>query len=247
METEITKNEMTMKDSVLRKIDEKEVSMHSKKYFVLKALAFVALVVVVVVISAALFNFIFFNLRISQHGYLLLFGAQGVWIFLRVFPWLLLALDIVFLVFLESLLRNFRFAYRVPALYLLLVLLLGAAVLGFAIDRGTAFNDQMLRQADLHRLPEPVNDFYTSFHRPEEEACDCVITAIVGRTLSAYQQNDTGNILTITVPPGNPVLPTLSAGDTIFVAGKFYGGILHSFGLLKTGSIPASTVNPSAG
>ena len=162
MEPEI-KNETSIKEIILRKIDAREVSMHSKKYFVLQAIALAALVVLVLIISASIFNFIFFSLRLNQLGFPFSFGSHGFLIFLQFFPWGLLVLDAVFVILLEWLLRKFRFAYLTPSVYILLGLLLIVAAIGFGVDRGTSINDRMLYQADLHRLPPPWNDFYRGF------------------------------------------------------------------------------------
>ena len=51
--------ETSMKNSVLHKIDAKEVSMRPKSYFILKAVAMVVLAIVVLLVSAFIFSFIF--------------------------------------------------------------------------------------------------------------------------------------------------------------------------------------------
>ena len=163
METENNNNQTSIKDIVLHKIDTNEISMHSKKYFALRVIALVALVALVLIISASIFNFIFFSLRLSHQGNPFAGGSHGFGLFLEFFPWGLLLLDVIFVVLLEWLLRKFRFGYLTPSAYILIGLLLVVIGIGFGVDRGTPFNDRMLHQADMHRLPRPMNDFYRGF------------------------------------------------------------------------------------
>lgn len=227
----------SIKDTILSKIDSKEISMRTKKYFVGKTVALIALVSAVLIVSAGLFNFIFFSIRIHSHGYLLSFGPQGFSLFLMLFPWWMLVLDAALIVILEWLIRKFRFGYKVPVLYLLLVLLGVAALLGFTTDRITPVNDRLLHRADSHQLPRTINGFYEGFRRPprpEHGVCNCVITAIDGQILSAYEKNDPSRLFTIFVPENDQTMQTLSLGDTIFAAGNLHDGVLYTFGIRKT-------------
>ena len=162
-ETEIKNEIISVKDIVLRKIDAREVLMRSKKYFALRAIALIALAAFVFLMSASIFNFISFSLRLNQLGYPFAFGTRGFGLFFKFFPWGLLVLDVVFIIALEWLLRTFRFAYQIPSVYILLALVIVSGSIGFGIDRGTSINDRMLYQAQMHHLPRPWNDFYGGF------------------------------------------------------------------------------------
>ena len=229
-----TRKEKSIRDTILEKIHSREVLMRPKKVFVIKTIVLIVLAGFILLISAVMFNFIFFTIRLSKHGYLLSFGSQGFWLFLKVFPWGLFVLDIASVIFLEWLLQKFRLGYRIPGLFLLLGLLTVSCLLGFAADRATPLNDRLMQEADMQNLFQPLDAFYTNFREPPpsiDGVCDCVVTAINGTTISAYQTDDTDHTVKIVVPPADPDLLSILIGDEIFVAGNFHNGALYAFGL----------------
>lgn len=155
-----------LKDRVLERIREKRVSMRPRSYFTFENFlaGFVALVILVV--SVAILNFIFFGLRVNGHESLLSFGPRGIAAFLLVFPWPLLALDVLLVLFLETLLRRYKFGYRSPTLYLLIGLLAVAITGGLAIDRATDVNDRLLNTADHGGLLPPFGELYERIRVP---------------------------------------------------------------------------------
>ena len=230
------KKEKSIRDLILEKINSREVLMRSKKSFVIKTVILCIVAILILLMSAVMFNFIFFTIRLNKHGYLLSFGSQGFWLFLKIFPWGLFVLDIASVIFLEWLLQKLRFGYRIPGLFLLLGLLTVSSALGFAADRATPLNDRLLHEADMQHLLSPLNAVYTSFQESPPQVtgvCNCVVTAIRGTTVSAYQVDDTNHIVTIVVPPADPDLISVLVGDSIFVAGNFHDGKLYAFGLAK--------------
>lgn len=139
--------------------------MRPRAYFVLRAAAALVVALVVLVISIFICNFIFFTIRLNGHESLLA-RPGGILLFLQFFPWTLLALDALMVLVLEQMLRYFKFAYRRPVLYLVLGLIAAVAAAGFALDRGTPFNDRALDWADHGRLPPPFIEIYEGAHRP---------------------------------------------------------------------------------
>lgn len=154
----MTSEQKNLKDKVLGTIQSGEVTMRPRLYFSLQVAGLALLSFAVLVISVFIFNFILFSLRINHQDMLLGVGPRG-WIpFLQFFPWPWLAIDIGLILILESLLRNFRLGYRVPALYLLGVLLFFTVAVAAVIDRGTPINDRLFERR--HELPSPVGEFY---------------------------------------------------------------------------------------
>jgi len=225
------------KESILAKIREKRVTMRPKIHFTLEAFltGFVALVILAV--SIALVNFILFSLRINGHEALLGFGPRGINKFLFVFPWPLLVLDVLLIIFLETQLRRFKFGYRSPVLYLLLALLAIAIGSGLALDRATSVNDLMLHQAEHGGLPPPLGELYEHIRTPaphERGIYRGTITAIGTSTLSLQHddldadKDEAG--YTVILPPGFDS-STLAVGERIYVAGEMHGSLIQAFGV----------------
>src|SRR6185369_1493465 len=113
----------------------------------------------------------------------------------------------------------------------------GTLVLGFTIDRGTPFNDRLLRQSDEHRLPPFFSEFYgRARHLPPPDSgyCLCIIENIAGNRLTVRDPRST-TTLTIILPSNDPRATTtsLQVGDTILVAGDINGTTIQAFGVHK--------------
>jgi hypothetical protein len=160
-------NSQSIKDSVLEKIQTEHTPMHSQGYFALRIVALIVVAIAVLIFSVALCNFILFSLRINGPFSLLALGLPGLLLFIQIFPWTLLVLDILLIILLEWLLRKFPFGYRSPILYMLAGIVLVILAFGFLIDRGTHVNDDLLRRADQHGLPPPVRVFIESERQPD--------------------------------------------------------------------------------
>jgi hypothetical protein len=230
-----------LKDKILGEIKAGRVAMTPRTYFTLKLTAFVATAIAVIVVSIFIFNFIFFSIRINEHDALLGFGPQGLYAFLRFFPWHLLAIDIGLIILLQWVVRHFRFAYKIPVLYLLAALILAAFALGFALDRGTPFNDR-LHEGREH-LPRPVRGFYEGARRPPSKGsgvCRCTIIAIEGSTLIVEDTRSATATMTILLPSDDRHATTsgLEIGDVVFIAGQEEGGIIRAFGVRREAEYP---------
>lgn len=227
---------ISLKDQILKDIRSGDVSMRPRLYFVLKIAALVASVFGVVAISVFIFNFILFTVRISGQENLLGFGPRGWEIFVFHFPWHLLVLDIALIIGLQWLLRQFKFGYKIPILYLLLGLLCITIVAGFALDRGTPFNDR-LYQMRGRGLPPPLGGFYDRANRPPplgSGVCRCTITDISGNVLTVQDSRSTST-LTVILPANDPRATTtsLQVGDMVLVAGDEKDGVINAFGVRK--------------
>jgi hypothetical protein len=226
-----------LKDRILRDIQAGKVSMRPKLYFSLKIAALVMVAFAVVCISIFILNFILFSLRIGSQAMLLGFGPRGFLLFLSFFPWGLLLIDLVLLIVLESLLRRFQFGYRTPTLYLLLGLLALTFSVGFALDKGTGFNDEMLTRARDRHLPPPVGGFYQGAVPPSSKGLcrRCVITDINGSEIFVTDSRTGSTTIRVILPPNDPRATTseLKIGDRVFIAGDEDDGVIRAFGLRK--------------
>ena len=232
------------KDRVLASIEAKHVKAYSKAHFTLRVILLALLAAVILIVSVLLVNFALFTLRISGRAMLLNFGPQGILIFIRVFPWPLLAFDIALILILEWLLQRFKFGYRSPVLYSLIAIFAIAISAGLIIDRGTRFNDLLLRDADDRRLPGAIGSIYRGARRPPLDSgiCECQIEVIASTSVSATDliARPTTTVIVI-LPEGFPA-GSLAPGDVVFVAGQRVDSTtIQAFGI---GSLPPNSIEP---
>lgn len=227
----------TLKDKIFENIQVNKIGIYPKAWFTFRVIALIAVSSLVLMVSIFICNFILFSLRLNDQVPLLSFGARGLFFFLEFFPWGLLFLDVALIIFLEWLLRKFRFGYRKPVLYMLLALLAVTISAGLFIDRATHFNDELLRRDERHELPPGFGGFYRHARRPVPPGsgmCKCVITAMDGNVLTA--ENIGGEVtstLRIILPLNNPGLSLLKVGDIVIVAGDISSGTIRAFGIRK--------------
>ncbi len=236
---EHNEQQKNMKESILGAIKTKRLSMHPKYYFWLRVAALVLVSAAVFFISTFIFNFILFSIRINSQDTFLSFGPRGWGAFFYFFPWHLFALDVVLVGVLLWLLRQFKFGYKSPMLYILLLLVVVTVALGTLIDRGTGLNDKFLRDADERRLPRPINDVYGHARRlppPGSGFCKgCTVISVNGNTLIVADPRASTTPIMVTLPLNDPRATTsgLEAGDVIFVAGDKQGDAIRAFGVRK--------------
>ncbi len=162
-----TNEHNNIKDAILGKIRSHKVGMHPKYYFVLRVAAFAIVSLALLAVSVFILNFILFSIRINSQDVFLGFGPRGLGPFLAFFPWDLLAVDVALIAVLLWLLRQFKFGYRSPLLFMLLGVILFTLGLGFLLDRKTGVNERFLLEANERRLPPPLGGYYRGVrHHP---------------------------------------------------------------------------------
>ena len=229
-------NQESIKSRVLKDIHAGQVAMRPKVYFTLQIGALLFTAAAALAVSIFIFNFILFSIRINSHDALLSFGPRGWEAFITFFPWPLLLIDIGLVLLLELLLRQFKFGYKIPILYLLGGLLLVTATTAILVDRGTPFNDRLFEQS--HRLPAPVGGWYENARRPLPPGggiCKCTVRAILGNTLTVEDTRKGTTTLTVILPANSRRATStgLKVGDTVFIAGEEEGGVIRAFGVRK--------------
>jgi hypothetical protein len=138
--------------SVLDTIRSGSVRRRSHTFFMLRMVAVVLLISLLIILSVFVASLVLFTLHESGEQFLLGYGVRGVQMFLGLFPWGFLALDLLALAGLEWLLRDFSFSYRIPVLPIFAGLLAASIAIG-AIVSVTPFHDQLFRQQRTHGLP----------------------------------------------------------------------------------------------
>jgi len=147
-----TKEEKSIKSTILEKIKVGEVEMKSKWHFILKGLLMAFGVFIFAIAIIYLFSFILFIL--AQNGALFAteFGFHGIGIFFMSLPWILLLLVGIFVIILEKLVKKYSFSYRKPILYSILGILLMLLIGTFFVSR-IGLHQSLSRFADEDRLP----------------------------------------------------------------------------------------------
>lgn len=226
-------NEPTsVRDRILSKIERNEVRMHSRIYFILLGGVVIVLAVLTLLLSVFLGNLLSFTLRINGHDGLLALGTQGLVLFVQVFPWWLLLITIALVILVAWLARRFSFVYRTPALFVFALLVAGALLAGFTLDRGTPLNDHLLQDADDGHLPAPLSGLYQgSRHAPPPGSGGYrgTITHIDADRISLSDPDISTTTLIVflpTEPHDGPLHLTL--GEAVFVIGSEVNGAIHA-------------------
>ena len=234
---------------VLDKILARQLTMRPRFYFTLKTFLLAAVALLTLVISVSIGSFILFSIRTSYETSLLGFGPSGLRIFLSLFPWPLLVLDVACIFVLQWMLRRFRFGYRSPLLYLLFAIIIVAVAMTSFVE-GDRVSDTVLRGAHNIRLPI-IGDFYDRGRRPppfESGACPCTVLAIDGSTLTMQERipNEPPREVTV-ILPDTQATSSIHVGDHLFIVGTSENGILRAFGINKIdGDFDGDDMPPSA-
>lgn len=233
MEHNELQQENTASKKVLGKILAQEVTMRPRAYFIIKATALIVVAILVLLLSVSVGSFILFSIRTSSEISLLGFGLPGYFIFLNVFPWWLLLLDIGCIILLEWMLRKFRFGYKNSLLYLLSAIVVVTLFVTILIDQSGA-SDRALRSVRNHNIPL-LGTLYDQGRRPppiESGACPCIVKAINGNTLTMEETLPDGiNRQVMVILPSNQATSSMYIGEHLFIVGNFANGVIHALGL----------------
>lgn len=226
--------ENDIQKQVLEKIHAGGISMHSRMYFILRAVLIG--IGALLVLAGALFalSFIFFSVHQSGVRFLLEFGNQGLVTFVTLFPWTSLLLFLALLAALELVVRHFTPAYRFSLLriflWVLVIGIIGSTLIGF-----TPLHSFLLTQADNEQLPV-LGSLYKQVHNSHQQqgvyrgditsvtASDFVIAHS-----DTDRDSDEGS-WTI-VPPAGFATSTLMIGKKVYVAGRLQHGVVYAYGI----------------
>lgn len=209
---------------VLEKVRAHRVRVRSRAYFIIRATAVVFVSLLVLAFSSLVLSFIAFSVHESGEQFLLGFGAQGVAVFLGLFPWLPLCIDLLLIVLLEWLLQGFRWGYRFSLATLFAVAFACSVVLALVIN-ATPLHSALLDRADRGELPV-VGNLYESIrnsHEPQGIFRGVVASTSDGEILIAHDDGDhdaDDGERTVMLPPGTP---PPHVGQRVYVFGNSAG------------------------
>jgi len=237
MDDKNTSQNNSLKNKVLGKIQAGEIHMKSKSYFVFRIILIVSVVVLVLIVSAFLVSYILFSLKTSGRLFLLDFGMRGVVGFFTGFPWLLLLTDVVLLIILDYMLKNFRFGYHNPVIYLFLGTFILALVFGYVIEL-TPLHKTLLLKTEERSLPI-MSGFYSGLKKSRSREGVFSGTVVIMNSEEFvlkhddYDEDEDDKIIKVVAPRGFKLDSKLKSGDRVFVAGEIKDDEIEAYGIRK--------------
>lgn len=222
--------QINIKEEVIKKIESGEVHMTSKWYFLFKLGLLAVLVFLIFIFSTFLLSYILFTLSSGGNLFLLRFGIEGIYNFFVTLPWILLFINIMFVLLLDRLLKSFRFGYKSPALYLFIGTFIFVTLLSTVVNY-TSFHRYMQERAIQKRLPLG-NNFYSSPKGPKPlpNAFRGFVSSIVDNTFIMSYGSTSIKVVAIN---DIELKYHLKDGDLVFVAGKLIDREIKAYGIKK--------------
>ena len=227
----------SLTEQILKKIEVGEVSMKPKAYFIARVGLLMFVLVLTFLTSALLISYILFSIKAGGKIFLLGFGTRGLFEFVLMFPWLLLVINVILLLFLDSLLKHFKFAYNRPILYLFLGTLVVITLFGSLINF-TPFHGSMMHRAEKRSLPM-FGSLYSDIRKSHREnGIFRGIVATVSTSTFTIRHNDydidvDDSQLKVFTPSNVDISGLLHIGDEVFVAGDVINSEIHAYGIKK--------------
>ncbi len=226
--------ENDIQKSVLEKIHAGSISMHSRIFFIFRAVLIGLAALLVLAGSLFALSFMFFSVHESGVRFLLEFGGQGLATFIELFPWTSLLLSLALLVALELLVRQFTSAYRFSLLRIFLwILVIGIAGGTLMAEppphtplHPAAYNHQPpIRRS--HKKQNHDSHVDRGVYRGDVTAVTESYFVISHNDTDRDSDEGSWNI----VPPPNFDLHTLSVREKVYVAGRLQHGVVYAYGV----------------
>ena len=218
--------------SLLEKITSNEIQAHSKNYFRLRLALLIVLIAAVLLVSIFLLSFIMFDIRASGKISLIGFAGHGINLFLELFPWTLLVIDLILIIITSFIARTFRFGYKTPAVYMLLIVLGIIALLGTIVDRETPLHTMLLESANNHTLPVFEHMYKKVRHAPpsKDGIYRGIISMIKDDSITVNIESETDETVSeykVLIKDAE-IKDKIKLGDNIFIAGEIVNGDIHA-------------------
>ncbi len=208
------------------------VTMRPRWHFILKASLFAVGVMVVLLLLLYVASFAIFASHQTGIWFVTIFGSRGWYEFFISFPWILVALILVFIVILEVLVRHYSFGYGQPLLFsavgIMVIVIIGGVVLA-----RTPFHGRLFRYAEEDKLPL-AGRFYRSFGL--QRMRNVHVGAIIEVTDGGFaMENRRRENLQVVVSPQTtfPLGTDFAEGDTVVVFGERNDSLIKALGIRK--------------
>lgn len=227
-----------IKDQIFEKIKSGEVSMKSKYYFLIKIILLAITIFITFLLTAFIVSYVLFSIKTSGNVILLGFGARGLYHFILTLPWIILAIDVLLILFLDWLLKSFRFGYNSPVLFLFIGTLASITLLAYLINL-TSFHNSIMKISEDRRIPV-AGDFYRGLRKSHGTQGLFIgeVVSINGTSTFYIKYSDYGRDVDDTVRVVTPenfsvYSMSISPGDRIFIAGDKNPDEIKAYGLRK--------------
>lgn len=225
------KNKKTsVSGQVLDKIKSGDVKMHSKSYFVLKTILFILGTILALTFTLFIVSFIIFILRANGILFLPGFGFRGFGAFFTSFPWILLAVAVLFIVVLELFVKRFKFGYRNPFLYSVIGIVAIALIGGFIVAQ-TQFHGKLFNNSQVRGLPIAGHLYKRYGTRPIRNV---YIGTVLEETDDGFKmETREGDKFSVIISPDTffPHGRNIQDDDIVIVMGKRNNGVIEASGI----------------
>lgn len=229
-------NPNKIENEVLKKIQQGDVRMTSRKYFAVKTVLTILVGIAIFTVSTMLVSFLIFSLSNRGDLFLLSFGTKGIYKFILIFPWYLLSVAVLLLVILDYLLRRFRFGYHSPLVYLFMGTLVFVTGFSFIINI-TSFHVMLEKFAERNNLPF-VKSMYGDVRKPQRGAgVFRGVVSFIGEDYllikpSFSGMNSNNEEIIVRAPEGIDLSSFIKIGEEIYIAGDVATGTeIISYGM----------------
>jgi hypothetical protein len=218
----------SIKDQVLAAIQSGDVEMRPKWKFVISTAFLIVGIVLVALSLLYLGSFIVFTLRQTGLWFLPGFGLQGLGIFFKSLPWVLVFLTLVFIFLLQVMIRRYSFIYGVPLMYSVL------GIIFLVIAGGVS-----LGLSPLHQRLERGGEGMPLYRQYDQEPGDFTIGTITQKTGTGYFLQDPRQVIfMVIVTPQTQTPQSLNTGDDAAVLGQRQGNTITAVIIRKLGQLP---------
>jgi len=217
-----------IKETILKKIHEREVIMKPRWPFVLRGT--LTLILAVVIACFSLFVMIILTVSLRETGmmHLPIFGAPGLFHFFINLPWLIILGVFIALIIVEILFRKFSFGYRTPALIMLSIIGIATVFGGiFLSSVGPKNITRQIRSSDFVRFQMREGPEF----RKQRPLTHGIIKTLTASDMLIETEDGTLKVLfnnSTQFPDGKEIL---SVGSSVFVGGLRDGDTIHAFGI----------------
>ncbi|MDP1709514.1 MAG: hypothetical protein Q8L21_01355 [Candidatus Komeilibacteria bacterium] len=215
---------------IITKIREGKLNMRPRWYFILQTAAVLVISVLAFVLAVFLISWLYFILHASGAWLLPAFGSHGWMHFLRSFPWLPASIGLILIMILAFILEKFRWAYRQPALYVGLGIVVLTVLFSLTIAR-TPVHDIFYQQA-FKKGGGPAGSLYRGYGQmPRSSAYTGTVMDVATGTFSITTAE--GEVISVATD-GRTRFPfgyQLEPNDMVMIMGERTDNILRAFGV----------------
>jgi hypothetical protein len=141
-----------IRENIVSKIESGEIEMRSKSYFILKSFLVFGSLFLFFLFALYIGSLVVFVLRVNNILFFYGIGFHGIKTVIFSFPWYLVLLSLILIIFLEIIGKNFRVVYQKPLIYSLIVIMILSFTGSILVD-SFAMHDSLFKMAKEERLP----------------------------------------------------------------------------------------------